>query len=96
MRAGHAYANVHTTKWPGGEIRAQLNDHGESAGLGGEAGLEARDHVERERRRPCPVDDAVVEGDRDVADLADDDLAVANDGARADPVHAEDRRPRGG
>lgn len=30
MRAGHAYANVHTTKWPGGEIRAQLNDKGES------------------------------------------------------------------
>jgi hypothetical protein len=29
MRAGHAYANVHTSKWPGGEIRAQLNDHGE-------------------------------------------------------------------
>ena len=57
----------------------------------GEAGLEAGDHVERERRRPCPVDDAVVEGDRDVADLADDDLAVANDGARADPVQAEDR-----
>ena len=27
MRAGHAYANVHTTKWPGGEIRAQLNNH---------------------------------------------------------------------
>ena len=26
MRAGHAYANVHTTKWPGGEIRAQLNN----------------------------------------------------------------------
>jgi hypothetical protein len=26
MRAGHTYANVHTTKWPGGEIRAQIND----------------------------------------------------------------------
>lgn len=26
MRAGHAYANVHTSKWPGGEIRAQIND----------------------------------------------------------------------
>ena len=24
MRAGIAYANVHTTKWPGGEIRGQL------------------------------------------------------------------------
>jgi hypothetical protein len=28
MRAGHAYANVHSTKWLGGEIRAQLaNKH---------------------------------------------------------------------
>jgi hypothetical protein len=32
MRAGHAYANVHSSKWPGGEIRAQLNDKGEARG----------------------------------------------------------------
>ena len=31
MRAGHAYANVHSTKWPGGEIRAQINNkHGDN------------------------------------------------------------------
>jgi hypothetical protein len=24
MRIGHAYANVHTTRWPGGEIRGQI------------------------------------------------------------------------
>ena len=30
MRAGHAYANVHSSKWTGGEIRAQINDKGES------------------------------------------------------------------
>jgi hypothetical protein len=31
MRAGHAYANVHSSKWTGGEIRAQINDrrHGD-------------------------------------------------------------------
>jgi len=26
LRSGHGYANVHSTKWPGGEIRAQIND----------------------------------------------------------------------
>ena len=26
IRAGHTYANVHTSKWPGGEIRGQIHD----------------------------------------------------------------------
>jgi hypothetical protein len=26
MRAGHAYANIHTTRWAGGEIRGQINN----------------------------------------------------------------------
>jgi hypothetical protein len=26
MRAGHSYVNIHTTRWPGGEIRGQIND----------------------------------------------------------------------
>jgi hypothetical protein len=26
MRAGHTYVNVHTQRWPGGEIRGQIND----------------------------------------------------------------------
>jgi hypothetical protein len=29
MRAGFAYANVHTTKWTGGEIRGQLDGGGD-------------------------------------------------------------------
>jgi CHRD domain-containing protein len=28
IRAGYTYANVHTTRWPGGEIRDQVGDHG--------------------------------------------------------------------
>ena len=27
MQAGHAYANIHTTRWGGGEIRGQINDN---------------------------------------------------------------------
>jgi hypothetical protein len=27
MRSGIAYANIHTTRWPGGEIRGQINDN---------------------------------------------------------------------
>jgi len=26
MRVGTPYTNIHTTRWPGGEIRGQIND----------------------------------------------------------------------
>jgi hypothetical protein len=26
MQAGQAYANIHTTRWTGGEIRGQINN----------------------------------------------------------------------
>lgn len=32
MRAGHAYANVHSSKYPGGEIRAQIDNGGGGGG----------------------------------------------------------------
>jgi hypothetical protein len=31
MRAGSAYANIHTTRWPGGEIRGEINDKDQKA-----------------------------------------------------------------
>jgi CHRD domain len=30
IRAGHAYLNIHTPMWPGGEIRAQINDRADA------------------------------------------------------------------
>jgi hypothetical protein len=27
IRAGHTYANIHTTRWPGGEIRGQIHNN---------------------------------------------------------------------
>jgi hypothetical protein len=29
IRAGYAYANLHTTRFPSGEIRGQINDRDE-------------------------------------------------------------------
>jgi hypothetical protein len=35
IRAGVTYANIHTMKYPGGEIRGQLNGHGRFGGWNG-------------------------------------------------------------
>jgi CHRD domain len=35
IRVGHAYANIHTTRFPGGEIRGQLNDENQREFLKG-------------------------------------------------------------
>ena len=53
--------------------------------------LEAADHIEAERPCTHAVDDAMVEGDRHVPHLADDDLAVPHDRPRPDPVEPENR-----
>jgi hypothetical protein len=34
MRVGHTYANVHTQRWPGGEIRGQINDRDQKEFVG--------------------------------------------------------------
>lgn len=34
MRAGHTYANVHSSKWPAGEIRTQIRGEGDDRGHG--------------------------------------------------------------
>src|SRR6266566_735394 len=54
------------------------------------AGLEAADHCEAELGRPCPVDHAVVEGDRDRSGRSSDDLAVPDDRTLGDSADAED------
>src|SRR6188472_3078535 len=54
-------------------------------------GLQPLDDVEAEPGRPRAVDHTMVEADGDVADLANDDLAVPYDGAIGDPVQPEDR-----
>ena len=52
--------------------------------------MEAVNDRQEKLARPHPVHHAVVEGAREPADIADDDLAVAHDGARPDAPEAED------
>ncbi len=51
MRAGHAYANVHSTKWPGGEIRAAAREGrgGDHDGQGQEPRDDCRLALDRDR-----------------------------------------------
>ena len=104
LRAGHAYANVHSSPTFGnGEIRAQINANGERRlgtsrrGPGfGQAprrlmSLDPRDHREAERGRSRAVDDTVVERDRDRPGPPHDDLVVSYDRSRRDAPDAQDR-----
>ena len=34
MRAGQAYVNIHTTRWPAGEIRGQINNRRQKTFIG--------------------------------------------------------------
>ena len=78
------------------KIEAMLEEHLALAVGATRLRLKPRDHRERERGGARAVDDAVVERDADVPHRAHDDLAVDDDGARADAMDAEDRRPRDG
>ena len=44
IRAGHTYVNVHSTKWPGGEIRAQIRGkNGDDRGHRSDDGDQGKD-----------------------------------------------------
>ena len=54
LRAGVAYANVHTDLHPGGEIRGQLDDQGRIALRAVIAGRSATPHDQRQPRSRSP------------------------------------------